>query len=80
MSVDQIARERDMVQSTIEGHLAMFIPAGKVQLTELVPDTKIDPIKRAIALHGDQSLGLLKTELGDGYTYGEIRAVVASMQ
>ena len=34
----------------------------------------------AIALHGDQSLGLLKTELGDDFSYGEIKAVVASLQ
>lgn len=80
MTVEQIARERDMVVGTIEGHLAMFIPAGRVDLNELVPEHKIDPIKKAIALHGDQSLGLLKTELGDDYTYGEIKAVIASMQ
>jgi len=80
MSVEHIAREREMTVGTIEGHLAMFIPAGKVDLNELVPESKIEPIKRAIALHGDQSLGLLKTELGDDYSDGEIRAVVASMQ
>ncbi len=80
MSIEQIAREREMTLGTIEGHLAMFIPSGKVELTELVPESKIEPIRQAIALHGDQSLGLLKTELGDDYTYGEIKAVVASMQ
>ncbi|MBK9215343.1 MAG: DNA helicase RecQ [Chloracidobacterium sp.] len=80
MSVEQIARTREMAASTIEGHLAMFIPAGTIELRELVSKHKIEPIRQAIALHGDQSLGLLKTELGDDYSYGEIRAVIASMQ
>lgn len=80
MTIEQIARERELAESTIEGHLAIFIPTGKMQIDELVPESKIEPIRQAIALHGDQSLGLLKTELGDDYTYGEIKAVIASMQ
>lgn len=80
-SIDEIARERDLTCGTIEGHLAIFIPMGKVQLDELVAKEKIDPIRNAIEKIGSLDvLGPIKTELGDDFTYGEIRAVIASMQ
>lgn len=80
-SVDEIARMRDLNISTVESHLALFIPMGKVQLEELVPKAKIGPIRDALAkLGGDGAVGAIKAELGDEYSYGEIRAVVASMQ
>jgi ATP-dependent DNA helicase RecQ len=79
-AIDQIARERDLTTSTVEGHLALFIPMGKVRVEELVPESKIEPIREAIGKHGDDAVGPIKTELGDDYTYGEIRAVIASMQ
>jgi ATP-dependent DNA helicase RecQ len=80
-SVDEIARMRDLTTNTVEGHLALFIPMGKVQLEELVPEHKIAPIRQAIAKHGGEgAVGPIKTDLGDDYSYGEIRAVLASMQ
>ncbi|HTH51883.1 MAG TPA: RecQ family ATP-dependent DNA helicase, partial [Pyrinomonadaceae bacterium] len=79
-SIGEIARLRDLGVSTIEGHLALFIPTGKVQLDELVPAEKVEPIREAIFKHGTTALGPIKTDLGDDFTYGEIRAVIASMQ
>jgi ATP-dependent DNA helicase RecQ len=79
-SVEEIARMRDLTTSTVDGHLALFIPMGKVQLEELVPRAKVDAIRDAIAKHGDSALGAIKTELGEEYSYGEIRAVIAAMQ
>ena len=32
-------------------------------------------ISKAVKLHGWSSLGSIKRELGDGYSYGEIKAV-----
>ena len=41
---------------------------------------KIKPIRDAIAkFAGSQALSPIKEYLGDGYTYGEIKAVIASM-
>ncbi len=80
-TVDEIAKERDLTRNTIEGHLAMFIPLGKVQLDELVTADRIEPIRRAIHKIGTASgVGPIKAELGDDYGYGEIRAVLASLQ
>lgn len=80
-SVEEIARARDLTVSTVEGHLALFIPMGKIELEELVPASKIDPIRNAIVEHGASgAVGPVKNALGEEYTYGEIRAVMAAMQ
>ena len=79
-SIEEIARIRDLGVSTVEGHLALFIPLGKVKLDELCPQDKVQPIREAVHKHGTAALGPIKTELGEAFTYGEIRAVIASMQ
>ena len=77
-SIDEIAAERGMVKSTIENHLAQFIPTGELRLDELVPIHKIEPIRDAITeLNTENGIGKVKEYLGDGYSYGEIRAVAA---
>ncbi len=77
-SADEIAAERSMVRSTIENHLARFIPTGEIKLEDLVPAYKIEPIRNAIIeLNAETSIGPVKEFLGDDYTYGEIRAVAA---
>ena len=45
-------------------------------MEEVVAAEKIPNIKEAISKHGDLLLAPLKNELGEGFTYGEIRAVV----
>jgi ATP-dependent DNA helicase RecQ len=79
-TVEEIARVRDLAVSTVQGHLALFIPAGKVRIDELVPAHKIEPIREALAKHGTETLSPIKIELGEEYSYGEIRAVIASME
>ena len=80
MSVAEIAKSREMTGSTIETHLVRFIPSGEIALEDLVPDHKIEPIKQAIIKFNDLgALSPVKEFLGEGYSYGEIRAVWATM-
>jgi ATP-dependent DNA helicase RecQ len=79
-SIDQIATERDLSTSTVEGHLAYWIEAGDLQLEQVVAPEKIQLIKR-VALEMDGArLTPIKNMLGEQVTYGEIRAVLASRQ
>jgi hypothetical protein len=49
-----------------------------VKLEELVPAQKIEPIRKAlIELNAENAIGPVKESLGEGYSYGEIRAVAA---
>lgn len=80
MSVAEIAKSREMTKSTIETHLVRFIPTGEIALEDLVPHHKVEPIKQAIVKFNEiGALGPIKEHLGENYSYGEIRAVLATM-
>lgn len=79
-SIEAIAQERGLGVSTIEGHLARFVTNGEIAVDEIVPAEKIENIRTALAQHGgDGFIGPVKAALGEDYSYGEIRAVIASM-
>lgn len=79
-SVAEIAKVREMTRSTIETHLVRFITSGEIRLSELVPEYKIETIKKAIDRYRDVgALSPIKESLGEDYSYGEIRAVLATM-
>ncbi|MEK7857201.1 MAG: RQC domain-containing protein, partial [Acidobacteriota bacterium] len=80
LAVPEIARQRGVQPSTIEGHLAKFVATGEVRLDELVPLHKVEPIRTAVLKFNESgALSPIKEFLGEDYTYGEIRAVIASM-
>jgi len=76
-SVKEIAELRGMVTGTIEGHLAEFIPTGEVHISDLVAADKIRMILDCIRTHPDATSGQIREQLGDGFSYAEIRAVLA---
>jgi ATP-dependent DNA helicase RecQ len=79
-SVEEIARLRGMTRSTIEIHLVRFIQSGEITVEDFVPENKIESIKDAIEKFRDiGALSPIKEFLGENYTYGEIRAVLATM-
>jgi ATP-dependent DNA helicase RecQ len=79
MTLDAIAKRRGVNVSTVEGHLARFVASGELSLEQIVPVEKIDVIREAIAKFSDnKALSPIKEFLGDGYSYGEIRAVMAA--
>lgn len=79
-TVYEIARMRGVQPSTVEGHLARFVASGELELEELVPASKVEPIRNAILKFNESgALSPIKEFLGEDYSYGEIRAVIASM-
>ena len=80
LSVSEIAKARQLGVSTIENHLCRFIRSGELSIEALVPYHKIEPILKAVLKFNDTgALSPVKEFLGDDYSYGEIRAVMASM-
>ncbi len=75
-TVQQIALERQFTIQTIFNHLTGFLASGELKLSELMDESKMPAIREAIRLHGSVSLKTLKEELGEGYEYHEIRAVI----
>ena len=78
-TIEQIAAERELSTSTIEGHLATAIGAGHLQLSELVDPEKVPTIKKALGTFKGKGLSAVKQYLGKGYSYAEIKAVLASL-
>lgn len=80
MEISEIARERGVTNSTVENHLVRFIPTGEIGLEDLVPEFKIEEIRGAVERFRDVgALSPIKEYLGNEFTYGEIRAVLATM-
>jgi len=80
LSIEEIAEAREMSKTTIETHLIRFIQSGQISLEDIVTSSKIEPIKNAIIrLNTGFAVAPVKEFLGENYSYGEIRAVMATM-
>ncbi len=76
----EIARRRNLSVGTIEGHLLRYLPSGEIQLEDFVTPDKVRAITEAIHEIGQvNGAGQLKERLGDDFSYGEIRAVLATL-
>ncbi|MEZ4792605.1 MAG: helix-turn-helix domain-containing protein [Gelidibacter sp.] len=75
-SIADIAQERFLTVGTIEGHLASFLGSGEIDLYDLISHEKFSELESFIKATQFESLTELKTKLGDGYSYGEIRIVL----
>jgi uncharacterized protein YpbB len=74
-SMAEIAKERSLVVSTIEGHLLPYVKNGDIPLEKLVSPAKIAKIKEVLQQNEEATFSEIKTILGDDYSYGEIRFV-----
>ena len=84
-SVKQIARQRDLQETTIYGHLAQSLEQGVLVLADVVelPAPEIRRIEDAIIDLPEEQRNALKPvyELFDGqYSYGVLRCVRAALQ
>lgn len=76
-TIPQIASERNLTVQTISTHLAGFIKTGDIDVLELVSEEKlqamIPPLQEAIEKN-ELSLSPIKQQLGDDFSYAELRA------
>ena len=80
LTIQTIAKERNLAVSTIENHLARFIATGEISLEQFVSLEKVEPIRAAILKFRDSNaLSPIKEYLGEDFSYGEIRAVIATL-
>ncbi len=79
-TVTEIAAQRSLATTTIEGHLSYYIYKGEMDVQEMVGEEKKLFIKDTVESYGAEKLAPLKEVLGENYTYGEIKAVIAWMR
>lgn len=79
-NIQEIAKERGLVISTIESHLATLILEGKVKLDEIMTPERSGKLKKSIQNIEFESVSELRSKLNEEYSYSEIRMVLNDMQ
>jgi uncharacterized protein YpbB len=77
-TMEEIANERQLGLSTIEGHFAKLVQQEKIDITDILDPKRISEIESYLEDAEGKTLGTLKEELGDKVTYGELKLVQAS--
>jgi uncharacterized protein YpbB len=80
VAIHQIAAQRGLTVSTIEGHLAFFVAHGESEIGKVVADEKRRTIEQKSAGMQGTSLKELKTAVGANCSYGEIKMVLAHLK
>jgi len=75
-TIDEIAKERGFVRSTIEGHLCRYVESGEIDVLKVLEKEKLERILKRYE-KGIEGLGELKSDLGDEISYGEIKLALA---
>jgi hypothetical protein len=75
-SILEIVTERGLAESTIKGHLAKGIAAGKVSIHNHLSDEEIMKISKLIESENGE-LGTLRQKFPDLYDFGTLRMVAA---
>ncbi len=78
-SIADIAAERHLAVTTVETHLSYYITTGELDINDFVPYDKQELIEPAVTKYGRLSLKLLKDNLPEEISYGEIRMMVAHL-
>jgi len=79
-TVAQIAEIRGLHIGTIENHLAFYIQNGTLKVHEFVSQEKIEKINAVIDEIGATKLTPVKEALGEKYSFGEIKYVIAHIE
>ncbi|MFN6538402.1 MAG: DNA helicase RecQ [Nostoc sp. EkiNYC01] len=76
LNIAQIAQKRNLSPSTVSNHLEKLIEKNQpVDLNQLVPIEHQQKIWQVLEVLGDISLTPIKEQLGESYTFDEIRLV-----
>lgn len=77
LSIDDIAKERGLVRSTIEGHLTKGIESGRIQIFQFMSEADVEKITEALKqMNEGFTSNDLYSKLNGAFTYGQLRAVM----
>jgi len=77
-SLEEIASERQLSKTTVEGHFTQLIRQELVEITELLEPKRISEIEDYFEGYEEMSLTPLKEKLGDRVSWSELKWVQAS--
>jgi uncharacterized protein YpbB len=79
-TVEEIARERSLATSTIEGHLGHFIGIGELDIFQLMQREQVEEIEAFFREQNTTISAAAKAFFGDKYSYGQIKMVLDYMR
>jgi len=77
-TIEEIAKERSLAISTIEGHLAKYVATGELEASLFIEKPVLAHIINKIAEMGTFSLSAIREALGNEVSYRELRFAVAA--
>src|SRR5262249_10498731 len=79
-TIAQIAAERNLAVSTIEGHLAYFIARRELDISEFLTKEQVDEISDFFEERNTESLAEAKAHFGERFLYGQLRMVLEHLK
>ncbi len=80
MPIIEIAEERGLSKSTIDGHLAEFVESGKIEIERIVSPEKIQLITEYFLKSESKALSAARLALGEDISYAELRMVLSCVK
>ena len=78
MNIQQIAKERGLAVSTVEGHVAHFIRTGDLDVLQVMEEDQVEEILDKAQEIGADRFPRLRKALGNRYSYGQLKMALAS--
>lgn len=78
-TLEEIAKERELVVTTVESHLSTYVAQGKIEVNRFIDKKKLKNIVKVAEKLETYNLGPIKQALGDEYTYSELRFAMADL-
>ena len=79
-TIEEIARERSLANSTIEGHLAHFVSTGELDIFTLMERAQVEEVEAYFREQNTTVSAAAKAFFGDKYSYGQLKMVLEYMQ
>jgi PIF1-like helicase/Helix-turn-helix domain/HRDC domain/Helicase len=76
--ISEIAIERNLTASTIEGHIAVCIEKGLIEITEVMPIERYKEVAAVMKDRGERTLSEMKEQFPE-ISYGEMRLAEAAI-
>ena len=76
--IDEIARIRQLSETTIYGHVAQLIRAEKIEISDVMEAKRIKEIQELVSKYDSSSLSQIKAQIGDLASWDELRIYQAS--
>ena len=74
--IEEIAEQRGLAVSTVQGHLAQFVLTGELEPQQLIAQEIIDAVLSELNNAGsDDNSAIIKDRLGESFSYADIRIV-----